>query len=385
MSDQEQLDLVDVNDKVIGKHDRQWFYQSENHFYRVVNAFVINSEGKIFIPLRKKKTGRFSGLYDFSVGGHVLAGESYEEAMIRETKEELGIDIDAEHLSEILYLTYPNVLKTSSFSKLYLIHCPLTEFELEDKIEKGLWCSVEDIFRMQYSNPEMFKSDFAPLFACYVSYINYKDSGLFFRLLQNEKVMQLIETSNYILENIGYVDHAVIHVGNVISRAEYLCKEFSLSYKETDIVKSTCLLHDIGNNINRKLHELSGAMMANFYLSSMGVENEKLHAILAVIGNHDYRTGSSFNVLSAIMNLADKTDFSKARVNTKKVLNEYDRMHLSVKNNNLLVEDKQIILELCIDEDICTREQFCILSEGELGYAEQAVQKLGKEFVVRFT
>lgn len=385
MGEFEILDLVSEDDEVIGCQKRKWFYENENHFYRVVNAFVIDEEGKILLPLRKKKTGRFSGLYDFSVGGHVLSGEDYKDAILRETKEELGIDV-SENIREILYIKYPNVLQTSSFSKLYVISIQSKELSFEDKIESVSWCSVKEIEDILMDNPEMFKSDFPAFFSIYKSFFNETGNGTFYKLLKDVKVHQLIESSNYILENTGFVDHSIIHVGDVIKRAEMLCRYFGLNEEEIDMVKCACLLHDVGNNINRKFHELTGAMLAYEMLSKHEVECKKTSKILALIGNHDYRTGTSFNTLSAIVNLADKTDFTRRRVNKDEYIdmNEYEKAHFSIYNNRLEIEENYIVLLLNIDEKVCLKEKFIELSAGELKYAEQAAQLLGKKFSVEF-
>lgn len=55
--------------------------------------------GKEYILLQKRQnTGILDNEYDVSCSGHLEAGETIKEAMIRETKEEIGIDIYADEL-----------------------------------------------------------------------------------------------------------------------------------------------------------------------------------------------------------------------------------------------------------------------------------------------
>ena len=72
------LDLVDENDNVIGQ--KRWSEVYAEHFsnFRVVNAFVINSKGEIWIPRRSAHKRIFPLCLDMSMGGHVESGESYE-------------------------------------------------------------------------------------------------------------------------------------------------------------------------------------------------------------------------------------------------------------------------------------------------------------------
>lgn len=55
---------------------------------------------KEFVLLQKRfNTGLLDNMYDVSCSGHLEAGETLIQAMIRETKEEIGIDICKEDLT----------------------------------------------------------------------------------------------------------------------------------------------------------------------------------------------------------------------------------------------------------------------------------------------
>jgi isopentenyl-diphosphate delta-isomerase len=91
---EEYLDLVDAEDVVIGKKLRSEVYAECLSNFRVINAFVINPKGELWIPRRAADKRIFPLCLDMSVGGHVESGESYEETFKRETSEELNLDID---------------------------------------------------------------------------------------------------------------------------------------------------------------------------------------------------------------------------------------------------------------------------------------------------
>lgn len=90
----EYLDLVDENDIVIGRKKRSEIYAENLSNYRIINAFVINSKGEIWIPRRSSNKKLFPSCLDMSVGGHVESGETYEDALKREAQEELNINVD---------------------------------------------------------------------------------------------------------------------------------------------------------------------------------------------------------------------------------------------------------------------------------------------------
>lgn len=70
-----------------------------------VVAAIIKKEDKIFIT--RRSYGEFKDMWEFP-GGKIEAGESKEEALIREIKEELELDINnLEYLATVDY-DYPN-------------------------------------------------------------------------------------------------------------------------------------------------------------------------------------------------------------------------------------------------------------------------------------
>jgi len=73
----EYLDLVDLQDSVIGRKLRSEVYAEHLSNFRVVNAFVLNSKGELWIPRRTADKRIFPLCLDMSVGGHVESGESY--------------------------------------------------------------------------------------------------------------------------------------------------------------------------------------------------------------------------------------------------------------------------------------------------------------------
>ncbi len=62
----------------------------------VTVQLILKKEDKVLL-LRRTNTGFADGRYGF-VGGHVEKGEEIKQAMIREAKEELGIDIQEKDL-----------------------------------------------------------------------------------------------------------------------------------------------------------------------------------------------------------------------------------------------------------------------------------------------
>ena len=120
MSD-EMLDLVSSDDIVIDKLPRSEVYAQKLSNFRVVNAFVINDQGQLWIPRRTKTKRIFPLCLDTSMGGHVESGETYQQAFERELHEELGLDANNVTYKMIGKLN-PHDHKTSAFMQVYLVY-----------------------------------------------------------------------------------------------------------------------------------------------------------------------------------------------------------------------------------------------------------------------
>ena len=72
----------------------------------VVAAVIQNKEGKILIAQRNLKKSQ-GGLWEFP-GGKIEPNETKEEAIIREIKEEMDIDIEAKKFIDQKIFNYPD-------------------------------------------------------------------------------------------------------------------------------------------------------------------------------------------------------------------------------------------------------------------------------------
>lgn len=95
---EERFDTVDECDNVTGHATRREVH-SKGHIHRSVLFFIFDMEGRLFVNQRTENKEFYPGYWSVVFGGHVHAGESYEDAVRRELKEEAGIEEEPKLLS----------------------------------------------------------------------------------------------------------------------------------------------------------------------------------------------------------------------------------------------------------------------------------------------
>ena len=144
----ELLDVVNQQDEVIGQAERAEIYQ-KRLCHRIVHVLIFNSQNQMALQLRSDQVSFCPNHWSTAVGGHVQAGENYEEAALREFQEEVGKTSQIEFFSKDFYEAAgsPNKFLVTFKSQLELldkIACPdvvqIKFFELAEirqMIERG--------------------------------------------------------------------------------------------------------------------------------------------------------------------------------------------------------------------------------------------------------
>ncbi len=84
--------IVNERGIIIGRASRWQVHDGSKLLHPVVHLHLFNSEGELFLQKRPEWKSIQPNKWDTSVGGHVGFGEKIEDALKRETMEELGID-----------------------------------------------------------------------------------------------------------------------------------------------------------------------------------------------------------------------------------------------------------------------------------------------------
>ena len=144
MSSEKMIDVVDENDKVIGK--ATWQEAREKGLaFRAANVLVFNQKGELFVHRRSRNLPTFPGMWDFKLGGIVDAGENYEEAALRELKEEAGIEN-----AKMEYL-FSHKYRNGKYKVNRKVYRCVHDGEIklqQEEIEEGKFVTIEEAKRM---------------------------------------------------------------------------------------------------------------------------------------------------------------------------------------------------------------------------------------------
>ena len=147
-------DIYDINKKKIGRTAERDVYQfKEGEYHIVVTGIIINSKNEILISKRAEHK-KFGLMWECS-GGSILAGETSLEGIIRELKEELGIEFskkEAIFLKEIRRDKIP-----PDFKDIWLFKKDIDEREIifpDGEAIDAKWVTIDEFIQM-YKNKKI--------------------------------------------------------------------------------------------------------------------------------------------------------------------------------------------------------------------------------------
>ena len=123
--------------------------------------------------------------------------------------------------------------------------------------------------------------------------------------------------------------------------------------REVELAKIAGFMHDIGNCINRTDHAHSGGIIAMQILRDLGMAPAEIAVVAAAIGNHDEKTGTAVDAVSAALILADKTDVRRNRVRGRDQtkFDIHDRVNFAAISSELSIDKEEHIITLNIELD----------------------------------
>lgn len=96
--------VVDETGRVVGHATRGECHDGSRLLHPVVHLHLFNSRGELYLQKRPAWKDIQPGRWDTAVGGHVDYGETPDEALRREVREELGVtDFTPERVTQYVF------------------------------------------------------------------------------------------------------------------------------------------------------------------------------------------------------------------------------------------------------------------------------------------
>lgn len=175
----------------------------------------------------------------------------------------------------------------------------------------------------------------------------------FEQIRTNEEIKTYIAKGNANLGVLGYTEHSTGHAMKAAQTAAMILTELGHDAREVELAKIAGFMHDIGNCINRTDHAHSGGIIAMQILRDLGMAPAEIAVVAAAIGNHDEKTGTAVDAVSAALILADKTDVRRNRVRGRDQtkFDIHDRVNFAAISSELSIDKEEHIITLNIELD----------------------------------
>jgi isopentenyldiphosphate isomerase len=150
---EELFDVVNDRDEVIGRRPRREVHRLGLK-HRAVHVLVFNQRGEVFLQKRSLTKDSFPGAWDSSASGHLLPGESYDCAALRELAEELGLR--PERPPERLFKLAASPATDQEFVWVYRVEAEGPFTLHPEEISAGGWFPPEQVTRWLAERPGDF-------------------------------------------------------------------------------------------------------------------------------------------------------------------------------------------------------------------------------------
>ena len=205
-------------------------------------------------------------------------------------------------------------------------------------------------------------------------------------ILENEEIRAYIEKGNENLGALGFTEHARAHAMRAAGVAAGILEKLGYSERETELARIAGYMHDIGNCVNRNDHAHSGAIMAMTILRGTGMPFEDVAQVCAAIGNHDEKTGTPVDAVSAALILADKGDVRRSRVRAQRESDYdiHDRVNYAAVKSTLKVDAESRVIEMDVelDENWCSVLDYFEIFTERMIMCRRAAAKLECRFAI---
>ena len=148
----ELFDVLNKNGEFTNQVETREECHKKGLWHKAVVVFILSMDNKkVLLQQRSASKKLWPNLWDLTAGGHVLTGELGYQSAIRETKEEIGIDITKSDLEFIGASRSENIsgkIINRHFNEYYIVHKDLDIGDIvlqEDEVQDIKWIDKDEV------------------------------------------------------------------------------------------------------------------------------------------------------------------------------------------------------------------------------------------------
>ena len=152
----QQVVLVDKNNRKIGIEEKIKAHK-EGKLHRAFSIFIFNSKGQLLIQQRAKTKYHSGGLWSNTVCSHPKPNETYQKAVHRRLKEEMGFDCKLKKLFCFIYNAgFQNGLIENEYDCVFIGKFDETPKPNHKEIIDYKWISIKELKKDIISHPSKY-------------------------------------------------------------------------------------------------------------------------------------------------------------------------------------------------------------------------------------
>ena len=148
----ELVDIVDENNQLTGQVEERWDAYNKGLWRRTVSCWIMNEKGEVLLQKRTANKIRNPNKWA-KTGGQVDSGESVEEAIFREVKEEIGIEIPKEQIKVIDIHKSNDKNKRFQYNFLFVVNYKIEDYVLQkEEVAEVKYFTIEELEKAKKNN-----------------------------------------------------------------------------------------------------------------------------------------------------------------------------------------------------------------------------------------
>ncbi|TDU40275.1 isopentenyldiphosphate isomerase [Gelidibacter sediminis] len=155
MEPEEYIAILNADGSPTGKNCLKSEIHKKGYYHNTAHVWLYNDNAEILLAQRSATKVIYPLLWDISVAGHVDAGETIAQAAIRETWEEIGLEITEQQLLKIgvydCFQSYPNGIVDNEFHHTFIakITCSINDLTLDPKeVQQVKFVSIPEFLEL---------------------------------------------------------------------------------------------------------------------------------------------------------------------------------------------------------------------------------------------